>query len=70
MLTVELDSDEEELLLFAEKVPDSNRRRVILRPDAFRRLTGLGIAGPAAFALQKSSFDTQSFACLRTSTEI
>ena len=41
MLAVELDNDEEELLLLAEKVPDSIRRRVIVRSDAFRRLAGL-----------------------------
>ena len=36
-----LEADEEELLLLAEKVPDPIRRRVIARPDAFRRLAEL-----------------------------
>ena len=41
MLAVELDGDEEELLLLAEKVPEPIRRRVIARPEAFRRLAEL-----------------------------
>ncbi len=36
-----LEGDEEELLLLAEKVPEPIRRRVIARPDAFRRLAEL-----------------------------
>lgn len=36
-----LEADEEELMLLAEKVPDSIRRRVIERPDAFRQLAKL-----------------------------
>lgn len=36
-----LKADEDELLLLAEKVPESIRRRVIERPDAFRKLTRL-----------------------------
>jgi len=36
-----LDGDEDELLLLAEKVPEAIRRRVIQRPDAFRRLANL-----------------------------
>jgi transcriptional regulator with XRE-family HTH domain len=36
-----LKADEDELLLLAEKVPESIRRRVIQRPDAFRKLAGL-----------------------------
>lgn len=36
-----LDADEEELMLLAEKVPDSIRRRVLQRPDAFRKLARL-----------------------------
>jgi transcriptional regulator with XRE-family HTH domain len=36
-----LEADEEELLLLAEKVPEPIRRRVIARPDAFRRLAEL-----------------------------
>jgi HTH-type transcriptional regulator, competence development regulator len=41
MLAIELDGDEAELLLLAEKVPESIRRRVIARPDAFLRLAKL-----------------------------
>jgi hypothetical protein len=33
-----LKAGEEELMLLAQKVPDSIRRRVIQRPDAFRKL--------------------------------
>jgi len=36
-----LGGDTDELLLLAEKVPDEIRRRVIQRPDAFRRLAAL-----------------------------
>lgn len=36
-----LDADLDELLLLAEKIPDEIRRRVIQRPDAFRRLARL-----------------------------
>lgn len=36
-----LRADEEELMLLAEKVPDSIRQRVIQRPDAFRKLARL-----------------------------
>lgn len=36
-----LGADEDELLLLAEKVPDQIRRRVIQRPDAFRKLARL-----------------------------
>jgi HTH-type transcriptional regulator, competence development regulator len=36
-----LQAEEEELMLLAEKVPDSIRRRVIERPDAFRKLARL-----------------------------
>ncbi len=41
MLAVELDGNEDELLLMAEKVPEPIRRRVIERPEAFRRLAEL-----------------------------
>ena len=40
-LAVELDGDEEELLLLAEKVPEPIRRRVIERPEIFRALAEL-----------------------------
>ena len=36
-----LDADEEELLLLADKVPETIRKRVRERPDAFRTLAGL-----------------------------
>ena len=36
-----LGAEEEELMLMAEKVPESIRRRVIGRPDAFRKLARL-----------------------------
>ncbi len=36
-----LGAEEEELMLLAEKVPESIRRRVIERPDAFRKLARL-----------------------------
>jgi len=40
-LAEELDGDEEELLLLAEKVPEPIRRRVIERPDVFGALAAL-----------------------------
>jgi len=40
-LAIELGSDEDELLLLAEKVPEPIRRRVIERPEAFRILAEL-----------------------------
>lgn len=40
-LAVELDADEEELLLLAEKVPELIRRRVCERPDVFRVVAGM-----------------------------
>src|SRR5438105_9906069 len=36
-----LGADEDELLLLAEKVPDEIRRRVVQRPDAFRKFASL-----------------------------
>ena len=36
-----LDADEDELLLLAEKVPEQIRRRVMERPDAFRKFATL-----------------------------
>jgi HTH-type transcriptional regulator, competence development regulator len=36
-----LDADTDELLLLAEKVPERIRRRVLERPDAFRRFADL-----------------------------
>jgi HTH-type transcriptional regulator, competence development regulator len=36
-----LGADEDELLLLAEKIPDDIRRRVLQRPDAFRKLARL-----------------------------
>ncbi|WP_437191340.1 helix-turn-helix domain-containing protein [Planctomicrobium sp. SH527] len=40
-LAVELDADEEELLLLAEKVPELIRKRVCERPDVFRVIAGM-----------------------------
>lgn len=40
-LATELDGDEEELLLLAEKVPEPIRKRVCERPDVFRVLAGM-----------------------------
>jgi len=40
-LADELDADEEELLLLADKVPAGIRKRIRERPDAFRRIAGL-----------------------------
>lgn len=40
-LAVELDADEEELLLLAEKVPQLIRKRVCERPDVFRVVAGM-----------------------------
>ena len=40
-LAIELGGDEEELLLLAGKVPEPIRRRVIARPEVFRRLAEL-----------------------------
>jgi transcriptional regulator with XRE-family HTH domain len=36
-----LDADSDELLLLAEKIPDMIRKRVLQRPDAFRRIAAL-----------------------------
>jgi len=36
-----LDADADELLILAQKVPDMIRKRVLQRPDVFRRLSGL-----------------------------
>lgn len=40
-LAAELDGNEEELLLLAEKVPEPIRKRVCERPEVFRVLAGL-----------------------------
>ena len=40
-LAVELDADEEQLLLLAEKVPEQIRKRVVQRPDVFRVIASL-----------------------------
>lgn len=40
-LAEELDGDEEELLLLAERIPKRIRKRVLQRPDAFRTLASL-----------------------------
>jgi transcriptional regulator with XRE-family HTH domain len=36
-----LETDEDELLLLAEKIPEAIKRRVIERPDAFRKFATL-----------------------------
>jgi transcriptional regulator with XRE-family HTH domain len=36
-----LGADEDELLLLAEKIPDDIRKRVVQRPDAFRKFASL-----------------------------
>lgn len=36
-----LDADENELLVLAEKIPEKIKRRVLQRPEAFRRLADL-----------------------------
>lgn len=36
-----LEADEDELLLMAKKIPDDIRKRVIQRPDAFRKIARL-----------------------------
>lgn len=46
-----LGGDEEELLLLAEKVPDAIRRRVLERPDVFRRIADLDDASLDRLAL-------------------
>lgn len=40
-LAIELDADEEQLLLLAEKVPEPIRKRVVERPDVFRVVASL-----------------------------
>ena len=40
-LATELNADEDELLLLADKVPDGIRKRIQQRPEAFRRFAEL-----------------------------
>ena len=40
-LAEELDADEDELLLLADKVPDAIRKRIRERPEAFKEIAGL-----------------------------
>ena len=40
-LAGELDADEDELLLLADKVPEGIRRRIREHPEVFRRVAGL-----------------------------
>ena len=40
-LAVALSADEDELLLLAEKIPPSIKKRVLERPDVFCRIAGL-----------------------------
>jgi HTH-type transcriptional regulator, competence development regulator len=44
-LAVALDADADELLLMAEKIPPQIKKRVLERPDAFRKLAGLDDEG-------------------------
>jgi HTH-type transcriptional regulator, competence development regulator len=36
-----LEADPDELLLLAEKIPDAIRKRVLERPDVFRKMAGM-----------------------------
>ena len=36
-----LDADQDELLLLAEKIPEPIRKRVLQRPDVFRKMADL-----------------------------
>jgi HTH-type transcriptional regulator, competence development regulator len=40
-LAAALEADEDELLILAQKIPEQIRRRVLERPDAFRKVTRL-----------------------------
>lgn len=40
-LAITLDADPDELLLMAEKIPEVIRKRVLERPDVFRKLANL-----------------------------
>ena len=40
-LAIALNADEDELLLLAEKIPPSIKKRVLKRPDVFRRIAKL-----------------------------
>ena len=40
-LAFALDADPDELLLLAEKIPEAIRRRILQRPDVFRRMADL-----------------------------
>jgi len=40
-LAAALDADVDELLILAQKIPDSIKKRVIERPDAFRKIADL-----------------------------
>ncbi len=56
-LAIELDGDEDELLLLAEKVPEPIRLRVIARPEAFRMLAELADDDLSALVKQATSRD-------------
>jgi hypothetical protein len=43
-LAEELDADEDELVLLADKVPEEIRKRIRERPEAFRRFAALDLA--------------------------
>ncbi len=40
-LAMALDADADELLFLAKRIPDQMKRRILERPDAFRKLTEL-----------------------------
>ena len=40
-LALALDADADELLLLAEKIPEAIRKRVLERPDVFRKMADL-----------------------------
>ena len=40
-LAIALDTDTDELLILAKKIPEQIRKRVIERPDAFRKIANL-----------------------------
>jgi len=40
-LAIELEADEDELMILAEKVPEKVRKRFLERPDVFLKLVGM-----------------------------
>jgi len=58
-LAAALDADEDELLLLAEKIPEGIRRRVLERPDAFRKLAGLDDATLDSVLAEVATLETK-----------